>query len=412
MATGMAGGLLRHRLTRVSDKMREYVERGKLSGVVSLVYRHGEIAHLDAVGMADIETRAAMQTDTIFRIFSMTKPVTSVAILMLVEEGRLRLSDRLATFVPAFQNGKVLSKTSGSETELVDAHRSITIYDLLTHTSGLSYGFNDDPLDQHYRDAFWQVDPNVKPGSEAMLNTIARLPLAHDEALDVLVDRLAVLPLAFQPGAEFRYSVATDVLGRIVEIVSGMSLPDFLHQRIFGPLKMNDTGFHVSAQNASRFTSVTGLDAEGHLYCRDRRDTSLFLKPPICALGGSGLVSTAEDFLKFASMMINNGAGRDERLLSRTTVELMTRDHLPAGVDILNDSAFGFGLGVSVQRDKARCYRSSSPGTYGWAGAASTDYWTDPHEDMIGILMVQSMPGPDTPIVEEMRNLVYAAIGD
>lgn len=415
-------GLSPERLTRLTRGMERYVEQGQVAGLVSLVWRGGETAAFETFGMADIEAARPMRQDTLFRIYSMTKPITSVAVLMLLEEGRFRLGDPISDYLPAFQEMEVLESLLPGEERRgeegrVKADRPITIYHLLTHTSGLSYGFGDSPLDRLYQEAFWSLIPADVPGTatgrgpDPVTAAIAGLAPAHRQTLEEAVEAVARLPLAQQPGTRFRYSVATDVLGLLVEKVSGLTLPEFFRQRIFEPLGMPDTAFHVAGEKRDRLSTTYGALGPGGLSVVDAAETSLFHRPPRCPLGGSGLVSTAGDFLRFARMLLGRGELEGARLLSRKTTELMTADHLPAGVSLWDDPAMGFGLGVSVQRRLGGTQSLGSAGTIGWGGAASTDWWADPQEQLIGILMTQLLPA-GCPIVQDHRLLTYQSIVD
>ncbi len=410
-------GLSTERLARLTRGMDRYVEQGQVAGLVSLVSRFDEIAAFETFGMADITTARPMQRDTLFRVYSMTKPITSVAVLMLMEEGRLRLTDPIADYLPAFAKMQVLESSAEGREQRVPAARPITIYHLLTHTAGLSYGFGNDAVDMLYREAFWGLsarNTNPQPSEEGLdpvTAAIASLSVAHQQTLEAAMEIVAGLPLAHQPGTQFRYSVATDVLGLLVEKVSGLTLPEFFQQRIFGPLGMPDTAFHVPPDKQDRFTTTYGATGGSRLTVTDAAETSRFRQPPLCPLGGSGLVSTAGDFLRFARMLLGKGELEGVRLLSRKTTELMTADHLPAGVNLWDNPAMGFGLGVSIQRQVGGMQSLGSMGTFGWGGAASTDWWADPQEQLIGILMTQLLPS-GCPIVQDHRLLTYQSIAD
>ena len=288
----------------------------------------------------------------------------------------------------------------------VKAELPITIYHLLTHTSGLSYGLEDTALDTLYRESFWNLDPDAP---DAVTVAIASLEIAHKRPLEAMIELVAALPLAYQPGTEYRYSVATDVLGLLVEKLSGMTLPEFLQKRIFEPLGMPDTDFHVPSEKRDRLSMTYGATEQGSLTVMDAADTSRFCLPPFCPLGGSGLISTAGDYLRFARMLLGNGEVEGVRLLSRKTVELMTADHLPVGLRLGDNPAMGFGLGLGVQRQVKGTQRLGSAGTFGWGGAASTDWWCDPQEQLIGIVMMQMLPNRYS-LVQDHRLLTYQSI--
>ena len=389
-------GFSSQRLGRINRVMQQYVDEKKLAGIVTLIARHGKIVHFDKFGMADIRAKIPMQTDSLFRIYSMTKPITSTAVLMLFEEGRFRLTDPLHQYIPAFKDVKVLDASPNSERRLIDPKRAITIRDLLTHTAGLSYGFDDNfYIDELYRKNVWDKlghNPNM--------------------TLEEMVMEIARVPLAFHPGSNFRYSTAVDVLGYLVQVVSGMPFEDFLKQHIFDPLGMVDTAFYVPPEKVGRFTVVYGPEEKGGMKVVEPVKRSRYLNPPKAPSGGGGLVSTSHDYLGFCQMLLNHGELEGVRLLGRKTVELMTLDHLPAGVDCFGNPHEGFGLGVSVVRELAKSQNLGSAGNYGWGGAANTNFWIDPKENLIGILMLQYMPGDTYPVVTDFRNLVYQALVD
>jgi CubicO group peptidase (beta-lactamase class C family) len=326
----------------------------------------------------------------------MTKPITSTAVLMLFEEGRFRLTDAVHEYIPFFKDVKVLDSSINSQKRLIEPVRPITIRDLLTHTAGLSYGFDDNfYIDDLYRKNMW-----------AKMDRNPNMNLAD------MVAEIAKIPLAFHPGTNFRYSTAVDVLGYLVQVVSGMPFEDYLKQRIFDPLGMPDTAFYVPPEKVGRFTVVYGPEDKGGLKVSEAIKGSRFLNPPKAPSGGGGLVSSTLDYLRFCQMLLNRGEFEGVRLLGRKTVELMTLDHLPAGVDCFGNPHEGFGLGVSVTRDLAKYQNLGSVGNYGWGGAANTNFWIDPKENLIGILMLQYMPSDTYPVVTDYRNLVYQALVD
>jgi CubicO group peptidase (beta-lactamase class C family) len=397
IATPETQGFSSQRLARINAMIDAYVSAEKLAGVVSLVARRGQVVHVHQAGMAVRERGAPMQEDTIFRIYSMTKPITSVAVLMLMEEGRLRLADPIAAYIPAFEESKVLDTSVDSGVRYAAPVRPPTIRDLLTHTAGLSYGFDDAVyIDQLYQQNIW--------------GPWEREPTAV--SLDWLVATIGKLPLASQPGVKYRYSMSTDVLGGIVQIVSGQPFDQFLHERIFQPLAMVDTAFCVPAEKLLRFAATYGPGDEGGLKLVDGIETSTYARPSLCPSGGGGLVSTIGDYLRFAQMLLNKGELEGVRLLGRKTVELMTANHLPSGVHPFDDPAAGFGLGVSVLMDLGQSSVLGSVGNYGWGGAANTNFWVDPQEEIIGLLMLQYMPSDTYPVVTDFRNQVYQALID
>jgi len=401
----MSHGLSPARLNRIDAYWRaKYVDTGKLPGALTLVARRGEIAHLGVVGAADIARGVALKEDTLFRIYSMTKPLTSVAIMMLVEEGAVALDDPVEKFIPAWKDLGVFVAGGPGRWQTRRPERPMQVVDLLRHTSGLTYGFQDrTAVDAAYRRA------HVGGAGSQM-------------SLSGMIDALAKIPLEFSPGEAWNYSNSTDVLGYLVEAVSGRSFEDFLRDRVIRPLGMVDTDFHVPADKAARFAACYALGPNGALALQDDPAKSPYLAPPPFISGGGGLVSTAADYLAFCRMMLNGGTLDGERLLSRKTVDLMTANHLPGGQDLtqLSQSLFseatlagvGFGLGFAVTMDPARTLLPGSAGEYYWGGAASTAFWIDPAEDLIVVFMTQFMPSNYYPLRRELRTLVYSAFDD
>ena len=388
-------GFSTQRLARICTAIDAYITAEKLAGVVSLVARRGHVVHFHTSGYAVRETSMPMREDTIFRIYSMTKPITSVAVLMLMEEGRLRLADPVAAYIPEFKDVKVLDASVDAGVRYSAPVRPPTIRDLLTHTAGLSYGFDEgvyiDRLYQQHVWKFWDEHPT-------------------EVSLDWLVKTIGTLPLASQPGAKYRYSMATDVLGGIVQVVAGEPFDHFLRQRIFGPLGMMDTDFYVPEHKLPRFAATYGPGEQSGMALVDGVETSHYTRPALCPSGGGGLVSTIGDYLRFAQMLLNRGELDGVRLLGPKTVELMTTNHLPPALHPFDDPAAGFGLGVSVLTELGQSNVLGSVGNYGWGGAANTNFWIDPKAELIGILMLQYMPSDTYPVVSDFRNLVYQAL--
>jgi CubicO group peptidase (beta-lactamase class C family) len=382
------------RLERINHRMQRYVDEGKLAGILSMVSRHGQIVHMSTCGMMDIEAQKPMQFDTLFRIYSMSKPITSVAVMMLYEEGLFHLDDPVCRFISAFEHSQVYLQTTPAGVELADAERAITIRDLLTHTAGLSYGFEQGYVDELYQ-------KRVRKALEQRPET----------RLGDMVSAIATIPLVHQPGSAWHYSMATDVLGYLVEVVSGMPFETFLQERVFDPLGMVDTGFDVPASKIGRFAATYGPAEDGGLKLVDAPRTSRFARPTCHPSGGGGLLSTAADYGRFAQMLLNKGELEGVRLLGRKTVEWMTMDHLPEGLS-LEDGARGFGLGVSVLKHTARSQVLGSAGSYGWGGAANTHFRIDPREDLIYLLMLQFMPSGTYPVVNDFTTAVYQALVD
>ncbi|MEQ8858331.1 MAG: serine hydrolase domain-containing protein [Pseudomonadales bacterium] len=387
-------GMSTERLERISGLTRRYVNEGKLAGAVTLVARHGKIVYFDAVGKLDLESGAPMTRDALFRIYSMSKPITAVAAMMLYEEGRFQLSDPISKFLPELEDLEVLLPDGSREKA-----RPITMQQLLTHTAGFSYGFDpNDPVDKLYQES----------------------DIFRSRDLDAFVGTLAGLPLKFQPGERWHYSVAVDVTGAVVERISGQPFDEFLAQRIFEPLRMTDTFFEVPDAEDARFGGNHRYDQEAEalevlpipeypLY----KNTTLFS-------GGGGLVSTAADYARFCEMLRAGGVLDGRRILSPKTVELMTMNHLPALVSAsgsgeqptvagVGTGGMGFGLGFSVITDVPASGIVGSIGSYAWGGAAGTIFWIDPVEDLYVIGMIQLMGSP-WPLRQELMALSYQAL--
>lgn len=397
-----AVGLSARRLERIDPWMRRLVDDGKLAGVQVMVARRGRTAWFRSHGQADIARALPLGPDTIVRMYSMTKPLTSVAVMMLYEEGRFQLDDPIARFLPEFRNMRVFTGGSRGRFDSEPAARDITIRDLLTHTSGLTYGFMEaTPVDGLYRDA--GIDFQTSEAS-----------------LAELVERAAALPLLAQPGAAWNYSIATDVLGRLVEVIADRPFGEFLLERVIAPLGMEDTAFHVAPGKLARFAANYARGQDGSLSLIDDPRESRFGAPRKIASGGGGLVGTALDYMRFCRFMLNEGEIEGERLLGRKTIELMTRNHLRGDMADMGQPRFsespyhgiGFGLGFSVMLDPAKAQILGTPGEYAWGGAASTAFWIDPEEDMAVILMTQLMPSSTYPIRRELRVLTYQAVVD
>ena len=397
-------GLSAARLDRVRKWMHGWVDSGRFAGMVTCVMRKGELAFAEVAGKADVARNKPMRPDTIFRIYSMTKPLTSTAIMMLYEEGRFQLDDPISKFIPTFKNQRVFAGGSRGKIESVPAEREITFRDLLTHTSGLTYGFMEsNPVDALYRDKENGVDFQTATSS-----------------LKELVERLAGFPLIAQPGKAWNYSVSTDVLGYLVEVISGQPFEVFLKDKVIKPLGMVDTDFHVPVDKHERLAANYSAGAGGKLDLIDDPAKSRYLAPRRVNSGGGGLVSTAADYLRFCRFMLNKGELDGARLLGRKTVELMTMNHLKGdmadmGMPRFSESTYfgtGFGLGFSVTIDPAKAQILGSPGEYAWGGAASTAFWIDPKEDMAVVLLAQLMPSSTYPVRRELRVLTYQAIVD
>jgi len=400
-------GLDPERLDRLDRHFRRYVDDGRLPGWLITVSRHGRLAHVSCYGSRDTEAGLPVETSTLWRIFSMTKPVTSVAAMMLYEEGAFELTDPVSAFIPSFAEVRVFTGGSDVRPVTVPATEPVRIWHLLTHTSGLTYGFHrTHAVDARYRDAGFEWGQ----------------PRGMD--LAQCVDAWAAQPLLFQPGAEWNYSVSTDVLGRVVEVVSGQALDEFFASRIFGPLGLTDTAFWVPEADAGRLGEVYTAGAGGGL-SRLAGMGKVGRRRPDSLSGGGGLVSTAADYQRFTQMLLGTGgspAGELDgvRLLGPRTVAYMTRNHLPGGADLETfgrplDAAVpargvGFGLGFAVVINAADRKTLGSEGEYYWGGAASTAFFTDPGEELTASFFTQFMPSTAYSIRPQLRQLIYQAI--
>jgi CubicO group peptidase (beta-lactamase class C family) len=399
-------GFAQDRLRRLDDHFRHYVDDGLLKGWLLTVTRHGKLVHVASHGQRDAEAGLPVEPDTLWRIYSMTKPVTSVAAMMLYEQGAFELTDPVSRFIPSFKNMRVFTGGSDQRPVTVPATEPVRIWHLLTHTSGLTYGFHrSHPVDGMYRTAGF--DLGLRPGT-------------LEEACDIW----AGLPLLFQPGSEWNYSVATDVLGRVVEVASGQSLDDFFAERILGPLGMTDTAFYVKPDELDRLAALyaRGLDGKAGRFNALAEEVR---KPPVMLSGGGGLVSTAADYNRFLQMLLpraDSPAGELDgvQLLSPRTVRYMGRNHLPGNKDLeqygrpLNAESpqrgVGFGLGFAVVIDPVPGRVDCSPGELSWGGAASTAFWIDPAEELTASFFTQLIPSSAHPIRSQLRQLVYQAL--
>jgi len=395
-ATPASEGLSAERLARMHARLDKFVEDGQVAGAVSLVVRRGRIVDVHTTGLRDREQRLPMTRDTIVRVYSMTKIVTSVAALMLIEEGRLRLEDPVATFLPALKAPQVFTGGTATVPQLVPAARPITVRHLLTHTSGFAYGLAPSIVDDMYRDA----------------------RLFQSRTGDELVDKVARLPLIAQPGERFYYGINTDLLGIIVEKVTGQSLGAYLEARIFAPLGMTDTGFAVPAAKRSRLARVYSRDGSKPLATVDGFSTSTgagaevpYPDPDgrLFHSGGGGLFSTADDYARFAQMLLDGGTLDGVRLLGRKTVHTMTSDQ-NARLPQATPGSTGFGLGVSVRLDQAGGAIAGSVGEFGWSGAATTWVSIDPQEKTVAILLAQHLPFNQPGMFTVFSTMVNAAI--
>jgi CubicO group peptidase (beta-lactamase class C family) len=371
-------GLCSERMKRVDGLMDRFIAERKIAGSITAVVRNDRLAHLACHGMMDAENECPMREDAIFRIYSMSKPITSVAVLMLYEEGCFFLDDPLQEYLPAFGDVKVRVNDEKGGEKLVDPKRPITIHDVMTHTAGFSYD-----LTQGAKEKGWD--------------------------LETFADAFAKVPLIGQPGEKWAYSASQDVLGRLVEVVSGKRFDAFLQERIFAPLGMVDSGFFVPEEKWDRLAVLYEMDGQERIVPRSHED-HLYTKEPSFFSGGGGLVSTASDYLRFCLMLLHDGTFEGKHLLGRKTVELMRQDHLPPGHPPIQPFKFGYGLGVSVLRSLSEKQGIGSVGEYGWGGAASTHAWIDPAENMVSIVMMQLMPPRRLGMTEKVKDAIYQAL--
>ncbi|MES4880340.1 serine hydrolase domain-containing protein [Streptomyces sp. NPDC000349] len=398
-----AAGLDAEALDRLDLHFARQVDEGRLPGFLVAVARGGRVAHLTVYGLRDLAAGLPVTAGTLWRIYSMTKPVTSVAVLTLVEEGRLSLDDPVARYLPAFAEPRVYVRGSGDDTVTRPAEGPVLVRHLMTHTAGLTFGFyHSHAVDGLYRAA--GLESSVRPGA----------------GLAETVDLYASLPLQFEPGTEWNYSVASNVLGRLVEVVSGQPLDAFFAARIFGPLGMTDTCFHVTDEQAERLAELYGETDDGGI--EPVPGLPLRGRPRLLS-GSGGLVSSAYDVHRFAEMLRRRGALDGVRVLAPETVDLMTRNHLPGGADLRalgsrpahdrpGNDGVGFGLGVSVVTDPSRTQSPSGLGTYGWSGVATTTFWVDPGRDLTVQFMTQVRPRSSHTVYPDLKRLVHEALTD
>ncbi len=383
-------GMSAEKLAEIDAAMQRLVDEKRVAGVVTMVVRHGKVAHFEAVGKMDIDAEEPMRRDTIFRIYSMTKPVTSVAAMILVEEGKLKLDDPVSKYIPQFAGLEVFNPDG----DPVEPDRPMTVRDLMRHTSGLTYGFfGSTPVDKLYGKA------NV---------------LDRRSSLSEMTDKLGEMPLLYQPGTRWLYSLSVDVLGRVIEVVSEQPLDEFFQERIFGPLGMVDTAFYVPDEKLDRFATGYGPDGGEGLRVVDAPATSRYRRAPGLFSGGGGLVSTARDYARFCQMLTAGGELQGTRVLRAETVATMTRNHLPQEIMPIafgqqKRHGTGFGLGFSVRVADTEWDSAGVVGEYGWGGAASTHFWISPKDDLFVVALQQHQPF--TFLVEnEVKPLVYEAL--
>jgi CubicO group peptidase (beta-lactamase class C family) len=396
-------GFSGERLRRLDRFLAEkYIDTGLLPHAQFVLARKGEVFHQTVLGQRDPERGSPLEEDAVYRIYSMTKPVASVALMMLVEEGLIALDDPVVKHIPEWKHLGVFSAGTEPGFLTTPAQRPMQVVDLLRHTSGLTYGFqNRTNVDAAYRKL-----------------SVENMHGGHD--LEGMIQRLAKLPLEFSPGEAWNYSVSTDVVGYLVQKLRGKPLDQVLAETIFQPLKMIDTGFFVREDQRDRFCACYEAKPGGGIKLQDDPTTSPYLKPPALLSGGGGLVSTAADYMRFANMLANGGELDGARILAPKTIRLMASNHLPGGGDLTQmsvslfsestNAGIGFGLGFAVVFDPPQTLIPCSKGEFYWGGAASTAFWVDPLEEVTAVFMTQLMPSSTYPIRRQLRTLVYAAL--
>lgn len=402
-------GCSSERLARIKPVMQSYIDHHGFAGLSTMLARRGRVIHCEHVGWQDRESHTPISADTIFRIYSMTKPIISIAFMMLYEEGRFQLVDSVAKYLSAFGKVRVLTGTTLSDAQEVDLVRPIIVRDLLMHTAGLTYNFlEDSPVSELYRRAHLTSDA--------------------DRSLEAMIGELARLPLAYQPGMKWHYSMSIDVIAHLIQVISGQPLQDFLQERLLAPLGMTDTGFSVPPGEhhriatmyghpditTSTFSSIIEAWKRGFNERIDVETTYPSTNRHSFARGGHGLFSTARDFMRFAQMLLNRGTLDGVRILAPNIVDFMHMNHvqptlLPYEIGGIQRSGYGFGLGSRVLLNVAESALPGSVGEYGWSGAAKTYYWVDPKEELAGILMAQYMVGFDFP-EKDFQVLAYQAL--
>lgn len=398
-------GIASERLGRIAKHFQKYIDDGRLPGWQISVARHGKVVYHALAGAGDMENGVPLTADTIWRIYSMTKPIIAVLTMQLWEEGAFDLNDPLHRFIPSFRETKVWRTGTVESPELEPLAAPVRLWHLLTHTSGLTNGFmRAHPVDAIYREAGF--DLGFRAGVD----------------LEATCDTLATLPLLFQPGTEWNYSMGFDILGRVLEVVSGQPLDELMRSRLSAPLGMNETTWHVPEANHARVAKLYGAQPATRIAILLDQAGEAALRPPLVFSGGGGLQSTAYDFHRFTQMLINHGELDGVRILSPRTIRLMTSNHLPGAADLAtvgrpipSDTIFegvGYGLGVSVTLDPAKSRSAGNAGEFGWGGAASTAFWVDPVDQLTVQFFTQLLPSGTHPIRRQLRQLVYQALLD
>jgi CubicO group peptidase (beta-lactamase class C family) len=393
-------GFAPERINRITEHLdKNYIAPGKIAGCQTLVARHGHVAYFKSQGLMDRERRKPMTDDTIFRLYSMTKPITSVALMTLFEQGHFQLNDPVSRFIPAWRDHKVWVSGEGPSMETAAIARPMTMRHVLSHTGGLTYGASNHPVDRAYREV------GVGRGT--------------GETLSGFADKLAKVPLRYQPGERWMYSLSTDVCGYLIEAISGKTFDKYLQETIFDPLDMKDTSFMVAPRKADRFAANYERQADKTLKLIDDPERSNYLKQPTFFSGGGGLTGTTADYLRFCEMLRRGGELDGVRVLGPRTIELMHLNHLAGGKDLsgmaigaFSETAYegvGFGLGFAMTLGQVEA-GALGGGDYYWGGAASTIFWVDPKEDLVVVFMTQLMPSATFNFRGQLRNIIYSAI--
>ena len=397
-------GFSTEKLKNIESYLQEkYIDTNRYVGTLTGIYRNGQLGFISTLGLMDRESRKPIERDTIFRIYSMTKPITSVALMSLYEKGLLQLDDPVSEYIPAFKDLNVYSEGIFGNYKTTYPDREMTIRDLLSHQSGLTYGFMErSNVDAAYREL------GIEKESQ--------------QNLQEFVNVLSTIPLEFSPGTAWNYSVSTDVCGYLIEVISGKTLDMFLEEEIFQPLGMFDTGFYVPSSKTQRLSSNYEYREGQEPILVDDANTGSYINPPTLFSGGGGLVSTLDDYMAFCKMVLGRGSLAGHRILSRKTLDLMSSNHLTNGKDLrscaygrwseTSYTGVGFGLGFSILLDPAASQVSGSKGELAWGGAASTAFWIDPLEDMAVVFLTQLLPSSTYNVRRELRSLVYSALSD
>ena len=395
-------GFAPERINRITDHLnRSYIEPGKIAGCQTLVARHGHVAYFKSFGLMDRERRKPMADDTIFRIYSMTKPIASIALMTLYEQGHFQLNDPVSRFIPAWREHKVWVSGAGADMQVLTPEKPMTMRHILSHTSGLTYGATNHPVDRVYR--------------EAVVNRGA------GETLATFAEKLAKVPLRYAPGERWMYSLSTDVCGYLVEVISGKRFDQYLQENIFDPLDMKDTSFSVAPRKIDRFAANYERQPDKTLKLIDDPERSPYLRQPTFFSGGGGLTGTTADYFRFCEMLRRGGELDGARILGPRTLELMHRNHLAGGKDLASmaigifsetaNEGVGFGLGFAMTLGEVEA-GTLGVGDYYWGGAASTIFWVDPKEDLVAIFMTQLMPSATFNFRGQLKNIIYSAIVD